>query len=56
MKAPLSQKVISILRNRKDARVFAKAVRDKLRTDGEMEVTLPSGRKVRVKQVRVVDR
>ncbi|NIR50829.1 hypothetical protein GWO09_21010 [candidate division KSB1 bacterium] len=56
MKAPLSEKIRTILRNPKDAKVFVSAVRNRVRVNGEAEIKLPSGRKVRVRQLRVVER
>ena len=51
MKAPMSKQVRAILGNPEDAKAFAKALRNNEKANGIKAITLPSGRKVRVKKL-----
>ncbi|HEX9653952.1 MAG TPA: hypothetical protein VGA99_09585 [bacterium] len=55
MKAPMSKEVREILSNPKDAKAFAKAVRDHSGKGVDVVVKLPSGRRVRIRRLGFVE-
>jgi hypothetical protein len=54
MNAPMSKEVREILSNPKDAKAFAKAVRNHVGKIGDAIVKLPSGRRVRIRRLGFV--
>jgi len=56
MKAPMSEEVREILNNPKDAKAFAKAVRNHVGKNVEAIVKLPSGRRVRIRRLGFIKR
>jgi len=55
MKAPMSKEVREILNNPKDAKAFAKAVRNHSGKNDEVIIKLPSGRRVRIRRLAFVE-
>jgi hypothetical protein len=56
MKAPRSKAVRDILSNPEDAKAYADAVRKNENANGEVVITLPSGRKVKIKKLSIFQR